>query len=117
MRVLLVDDRESIRELLEEIIISSLPDVEVITAGSAVEAWEKFKEEGRLDLVVTDLHMETKTAGLALAETIKKETPETPVVLMSATPEITLTGFGVVDAFIEKPFNINEFVALIKKFL
>ncbi len=101
-RILSVDDDAKVREK----IATYLEDIGFVVneANNGQEALEAFKAK-KPDLVLCDLQMPVMD-GLELIEYIKKESPETPIVAMSATDKMSL----VIDAlrigawdFIAKP--------------
>ena len=81
-RILVVDDQDIIRELIQQQLAEDGHQVE--TAGSGQEALEKMAC-GEFDLIVTDQSMPGMT-GEELAVVAKERRPETSVIL--------LTGFG-----------------------
>lgn len=74
---------------------------------------------GRHDLVITDFKM-TKMDGLELAELIKRISPTTPVILITAYLEAIKSSMGKVsnvDVLLGKPFSVMELHgALLKVF-
>jgi CheY-like chemotaxis protein len=82
-RVLLVDDEPSIRFLLAEILRGE--GFAVMAAGSAAEARQRLEEEV-FDLVVTDLRMETPTAGFEVVQAAAARTPRPGIVILTAFP-------------------------------
>ncbi len=114
--VLVVEDEENIREVLEEIL--SAAGHQVTQASSGEEGIELFKRH-RQDLVITDLGL-PGLSGWDVANAVKKESQSTPVVLF--------TGWGVkldqedakrqsVDRFISKPFNMEQILNLVSELL
>lgn len=114
--VLVVEDEENIREVLEEIL--SAAGHEVAQASSGEEGIELFKKH-RQDLVITDLGL-PGLSGWEVASAVKNENPSTPVVLF--------TGWGVkldqeqakrksIDRFINKPFNMEQILSLVSELL
>jgi len=105
--VLVIDDEAMIRDLLSEILAR---DGHAVTAvASSREGLQAF-DEGRYDLVYTDLAM-PGTSGWELASEIKKRDPSAIVVMV--------TGWGIqvddenvrengIDFVISKPFQIYE---------
>ena len=81
-RILVVDDQDIIRELIQQQLAEDGHQVE--TAGSGQEALEKMASN-EFDLIVTDQSMPGMT-GEELAVVAKKRRPATSVIL--------LTGFG-----------------------
>ncbi len=82
LRILVVDDQEIICELVAEHLRAD--GHQVMLTSSAAEALEHFASR-KFDLVITDQSMPAMN-GTQLACMLKKQSPETPVIL--------LTGFG-----------------------
>ena len=96
LRVLLVDDAPSVREVISAYLRSDGHGV--ITASSGREGLEKFRTQP-FDLVVTDRAM-PEMSGDQMAGFIKQVRPEMPVVL--------LTGFGtLIEVTGEHPKDID----------
>lgn len=85
-RILVVDDEPDLRNDFEWA-VSGLG--EVATAGSAKEAIQRIAEE-TFDVVVTDLRMETREAGLEVLKAAKERDVYTQVIVVTAygTPEV-----------------------------
>jgi YesN/AraC family two-component response regulator len=81
LRVLVVDDNESVRRSISQI-LRSHADIEVVgEAVDGVDALSKTKEH-EPDIVLLDITMPTMN-GLELAEIIKKEFPSVQVLIVS----------------------------------
>lgn len=104
LQVLVVEDCESFRYLLSEALKGM--GCRVTAAPSAEEALEIFAS-GDMELIVTDINLPGKN-GLDLLEEIKKERPETEVVIMTGSPSLdsvlTALQAGACDYLI-KPFE------------
>lgn len=114
--VLVVEDEENIREVLDEIL--STAGHKIIQASDGEEGVELLKRH-KPDIVITDLGM-PGLSGWDVADAVKAEDPSTPVILF--------TGWGVkldetkvkgqnVDRFINKPFNMEQILNLISELL
>ena len=111
IRVLVVEDSPTVRELLIGI-LSSDPDIEVIgtaeTGEEALEAVERF----RPDLVTMDVHM-PKMNGFDATRRIM-ETRPTPIVIVSGTGDATDTtkAFRAIEsgalAILQKPSGLGH---------
>ena len=80
--VLIVDDEQGIRSILGETLV--LQGWQVFAAGSAEVArhlWNFLIEKP--SVVVTDVRMENRFAGMTFAEEISRSSPETKVVVIS----------------------------------
>jgi signal transduction histidine kinase len=112
LRVLCVDDEEPIRLLLNDCLTQYNHRVQ--TAAGAEQGLEYFRtalvQQQPFDAIITDLGM-PKMDGHQLARTIKAESPQTPVIMM--------TGWGAmmkedgdpspeVDALVGKPPHLDE---------
>lgn len=83
LRLLLVDDEPAILRLLRTIL--ELAEFEVQTCASAGEAIPRLKQE-KFDLIVTDMRMESVTAGYDVVRAAVKLKPRPVVVILTAFP-------------------------------
>jgi CheY-like chemotaxis protein len=115
-RILIVDDDKEILLMLDFALKKLGPDYEIVTAKGSVEALNKIEQEKRFDLVVTDYVMKEIT-GVDLARAVRRISPGTPVVLMTAygTKRLRATtetlGF---DGYLDKPFTVQKIRGIIK---
>jgi putative two-component system response regulator len=113
LSILIVDDQPSVVAALEAVLRELLPEAELLTAGSAEEAWELIQRH-RPAIVLCDIALPGETSGLGLCQRIKA-TPElasTYVILMTAFDttewrEAALYQYRA-DAYLCKPFRIAE---------
>ncbi|PYM20029.1 MAG: Fis family transcriptional regulator [Candidatus Rokuibacteriota bacterium] len=107
VRVLVVDDEQSMRELLAIMLRQAGYDVAVADGGEA--AVETLKTE-RFDLVVTDLRMR-KVDGLAVLKAAKEFSPRTAVLVVTAFAStetaVEAMKLGAYD-YVTKPFKLDE---------
>lgn len=112
--VLVVDDEELVRDVLQEYLRGD--GHQVVAAKGGAEALAYFKKK-KFDLVITDRAM-PEMNGDQLTEAIKKISPHTPVVM--------LTGFGElmkakeecpkgVDHLVSKPLSFGDYRNLLAK--
>lgn len=114
-KILLVDDDQSISEILDFNLRNEGFDVTV--AYSAEEA--QSLEIQQFDLLLLDVMM-GGMSGYKLAEQLRKEKMAIPIIFLTAkdTENDMLTGFSVGgDDYIAKPFSIKEVIARIKAVL
>jgi two-component system response regulator (stage 0 sporulation protein F) len=106
-RILVVDDQESMRDMLADLL--DMMGYEPCTVESGSQALEHLIAS-EIDLVITDLNM-PEMDGLELMKRIKERTPKMPV--------IVITGYGTfnterqvlsdgADGYIPKPCTINR---------
>lgn len=113
-KVLVVDDEESVRQFLYDILTDANYQVE--TAVDGEECQEKLLTS-KPDVLVTDIRMPQRD-GFALLEQIKEMGLHTPVILMTAfgTTEVAIRAMklGAFD-YIVKPFDLDEFLVLVQR--
>ncbi|MGE5569675.1 MAG: sigma-54-dependent transcriptional regulator [Rhodospirillales bacterium] len=113
-RILVVEDEEKLRRVLELQLRSA--DFEVEKAGTAEEA---LRLADRADLVLTDLRL-PGMSGLELLAAIRRQNTSTPIIVMTAfgTVETAVEAMkaGAVD-FLLKPFSLDHLMAVIRKAL
>ncbi|HMQ55834.1 MAG TPA: response regulator [Anaerolineae bacterium] len=109
-RVLIVDDDINILRMLEFGLKKFGPEYKILTSGEITEAIQRIEKE-YFDLVITDYMMPTMT-GIDLARAVRKISPETQVILMTAygTNKLRNTSESLpVDGFLNKPFTMDQF--------
>lgn len=82
-RVLLVDDDTSIVQLFSTVL--EMNGFAVTQARSASEARTEL-ERGSFEIVITDLHMETATAGFEVVRAARDRSPRPIIVVVTAYP-------------------------------
>jgi DNA-binding NtrC family response regulator len=113
-RILVVDDEEKLRRVIE---------LQLATAGFEVEkaasAEEALKVVERADLVLTDLKLPGMD-GLELLAAIRRQNMRSPVIVMTAfgSVEVAVEAMksGAVD-FLLKPFSLDHLLAVVHKAL
>lgn len=114
MRLLLVEDKDSFRRLLEQALAGS--SFEVVATGDPREALQAL-EAGPFDLMATDLRLPGLT-GLELIHRAKRLQPGLRVLLMSAFAEakdIVEAMQAGADDFLPKPFELAAFLNLLER--
>ena len=108
-RILLVEDED---HLLEAIKLNlELEGYKVSTATDGKKALKIFKEE-RFNLIILDV-MLPEIDGFQVAETIRLENSEVPIMFLTAknTSEDRVTGLKKgADDYLVKPFNLEELI-------
>jgi two-component system response regulator PilR (NtrC family) len=106
-RILIVDDEQSMREMLA--ILLKKEGLDVRSAGSRGEAADALGR-GPVDLVLTDVKLPDGD-GLEILRHVKAASPETAVVVMTAygTTETAVAARKLgAEAYILKPFDVDE---------
>jgi CheY-like chemotaxis protein len=110
--ILFVDDEPSVRAIGEESL--GLLGYRVLTAADGEQALAKLREHtDEIDVVVTDQTM-PNLLGHQLAEAIKLERADLPVVLMSGAGRPVT---DAVDCFVDKPFTLPALAQAVRSVL
>jgi two-component system cell cycle sensor histidine kinase/response regulator CckA len=116
--VLLVEDEESVRQLVRETLISKgyrVIEAEHGEAGLAAAA----KHEGKIDLVITDVVM-PGMGGRELVKQLTQTRPETHVLYLSGYTEDAIVSEGTIEsgtAFLQKPFTLQNLSRKVREVL
>ena len=114
-RVLIVDDEDAIR--LTTAAIFEINGFKVATASCAQDAIAAISALP-FDLIVTDLKMESDTAGFLVAEFAAKRNPRPIVIMASAYPKLAIDWIQHgVHAFFEKPTSTEVLLRSIAELL
>jgi len=108
-RILVADDEAIARDLMSRAL--QRLGHEVTTVADGLEAWMRFRQTP-FPVVVTDIRM-PGLSGIELLKRIRKENPETEVVLVSGFGDTALLIEALrhgASNFIEKPFDESEFL-------
>lgn len=113
-RIMVVDDEESIRTIVAEVLGRKGWTVdEYACAEAAISALERE----RYDAILTDINM-PGLSGMDLLSQIKDAAPHTPVVMITGFPSIDLAveamKIGAVD-FLAKPFKLEELEIVVRR--
>lgn len=104
-RVLVVDDDEAVRRLVEHVLRHA--GYEVVLASDGKEALERL--DGRIDVLLCDKNLPLLPGTQVVLEA-RAKFPRLTTVLMTAAPEaISLTALGL-DGYLAKPFRSNALV-------
>ena len=112
-KILIVDDEEEIRDLLEIYLKSE--GYETIKVGDGEEALETLRKDEDIDLIILDIMM-PKMDGIEACLKIREER-ELPIIMLSAKSqdEDKILGLNTgADDYLTKPFNPLELVARVK---
>jgi DNA-binding NtrC family response regulator len=116
-RILVIDDKPEMRELLELILKSA--GHEVILAGDGREGMERYRTSPA-DLVITDLYMPIQDGPETIRELLSCY-PEVAVIAMSGRPDsgtmLTIAQNLAAVEILRKPFDANELFAAVGKAL
>src|SRR5262245_53498154 len=107
LRVLLVDDEESIRAVFGSILEEA--GLEVVTASNAQDALEHVRAD-KWDVIVSDIQM-PKMNGIELLRKVREVDLDVPVVLMTGGPTldtaIEAMEYGAF-RYLRKPMSVED---------
>ena len=110
----MVDDEETVREMVSKII--NLIGHEVVTTGNGREALEILRSQ-TFSILITDVKM-PEMDGFELTKVVRDQFPGTPIICMTAHGTsynyTDVVGVGATD-YISKPFTIDEMKAKLNR--
>jgi two-component system cell cycle sensor histidine kinase/response regulator CckA len=112
--VLLVEDEDTVRELIEEIL--TLHGYKVLVASGPEEARRLAQTHtAAIDLLISDVIM-PGMGGRELAQAVREVRPGIPVLFVSGYPEQAISRSGAVEAgsFVQKPFTPDTLAAKVR---
>ena len=116
VKIAVVDHERLTREFVVNVMMYSV-NREVLAFEDAAGIMAFFNSGQSADLVITDVYLPDMN-GLDLLKSIKKSSPHTFVIAMSANPadEKSAAELGA-DAFLAKPFVLQDLFAIVQKFV
>jgi DNA-binding response OmpR family regulator len=113
-RILLVDDEVAVLLTLQAVL--EIHGFEVETAASAREAKLKLRAN-QYHMVITDMRMESESAGHEVVHAAKKSAHDPAVALLTAFPVVESDGGFDADEVLVKPMNTNDLLVQIEALL
>ncbi len=113
-KVWIVDDDKSIRWVLEKALQKT--DVDIQSFSNPDEVLKKIRHEVP-DVIISDIRMPGMD-GISLLEQIKQQSPDIPVIIMTAYSDLdrAVSAFqGGAFEYLSKPFDVDEVVSLVKR--
>jgi two-component system response regulator PilR (NtrC family) len=117
MRILIVDDEEVLRDVLDAVLRRE--GFDVVLASTGEEALSLLDGEGEIDLVILDI-MLPGISGIDTLRAIRISSPHLPVIIITAFSSID----GAIEAmkhgafhYIPKPFKNDEVILTVNKAL
>ncbi|MDF1718419.1 MAG: sigma-54 dependent transcriptional regulator [Antarcticimicrobium sp.] len=114
--ILIVDDERDIRELISDI----LEDEGFATrrAGNSDECMAAINAEEPALLILDIWLKDSRMDGIDILKTVKRDNPDIPVVIISGHGNIEIAVAAIKQGaydFIEKPFNIDQLMVVIRR--
>ena len=113
MKILVIEDNLDLKEILDYILKDDGHEVIPCSDGSSLRTLDMIKP----DVIMMD-EILSGSRGSALCRQLKSDdtTKHIPVILISAMPNLKDIAAGCgADAYIEKPFNIDNLFDVIKR--
>ena len=107
MRIFVIDDEPFALKASEQVIRRALPDAEVMAFGRSAEALMALNNPDNIpDVVFCDVEM-PGINGLEFAVRLKKISPQTKIIFVTAYSEYALEAFRIhANGYILKPMNV-----------
>ena len=112
-RILLVDDNDTLRVTLSEVLKRN--GFEVVVAANVNQALKLIGAQ-TFDVLLSDLHMPQPGDGLTVVSAMRHSHPEAVTILLSAFPELDVAAAAIVkqaDEVLVKPMRIEALVGTI----
>src|SRR6266852_2040963 len=116
-RILVVDDEETIREIVSSMLAGA--HFQTRQAASGVEAMSLLDSGEEFDLVLSDLMM-AEMDGIALLERAKEKYPDVPVVMVTAVHDIQVALQAIRNGaydYVLKPFEPEQLLVAVHRAL
>ena len=113
--VLIIDDQESIRELIKTI-LGEFGDWKTIEAATSHQGLAVARNR-RVDVVLSDIVRPGKLNGLEFLEVFKASHPDIPVIMVSGNSDPALRYRAIRSgayAFVPKPFTWQELLGIVE---
>ena len=114
-RVLLVEDRDDVRRIMQRIIERA--GMEVTCAEDASSGVARWEEAGPFDLLITDLVMPGSMGGMQLSQELRRRAPDLKVVYTSAyDPDFESYDPPLVEGvnYIPKPASASQILKVVE---
>src|SRR3954463_7415470 len=114
-RILVVDDEETIREIVSSMLTTA--GYKCKQAGSGMEALALLESGEEFELMLSDLMM-ANLDGIGLLERTKEKYPDMPVVMVTAVHDISVALAAIRNGaydYLLKPFEREQLVATVRR--
>lgn len=114
--ILIVDDERDIRELISDILIDE--GYATRLAGNSDDAMAAINADAPA-LIILDIWLkDSRMDGIDILKVVKRDNPDVPVVIISGHGNIEIAVAAIKQGaydFIEKPFNIDQLLVVIRR--
>ena len=113
---MIIDDERDIRELISEILIDE--GYKTRLAGTSDAAMRQIADERPAMLILDIWLKDSRMDGIDILKHVKRDNPDVPVVIISGHGNIEIAVAAIKQGaydFIEKPFNIDQLLVVIRR--
>ncbi|NIZ11687.1 sigma-54 dependent transcriptional regulator [Pseudooceanicola sp. HF7] len=114
--ILIVDDERDIRELISDILQDEGYGTRI--AGNSDECMQEINDEPP-GLLILDIWLkDSQMDGIDILKTVKRDNPDIPIIIISGHGNIEIAVAAIKQGaydFIEKPFNIDQLLVVIRR--
>ena len=114
--ILIVDDERDIRELISDILKDE--GFETRLAGNSDDAMAAINVEPPALMILDIWLKDSRMDGIDILKAVKRDNPDVPVVIISGHGNIEIAVAAIKQGaydFIEKPFNIDQLMVVIRR--
>src|SRR5579872_2078645 len=115
VKVLLVDDNESVCNTLQQVLERN--DFKVVTASGVNDALRHITAEA-FDVLISDLHMPDAGDGLTVVSAMRHANPHAVTLVYSGYPEMQAATAAILeqaDEILLKPLGVPDLIAIIRQ--
>jgi DNA-binding response OmpR family regulator len=119
IKIAIIDDDPDILDVSNVVLTSK--GYEVVTAQNPDDGYKLIKEE-KPDLIILDVMMNEPDDGFFLAQKLRREKNDTPIIMYTSVSKTLGINFGKsdmvpVDEYVEKPISPDELIEKVQKLL
>ena len=114
--ILIVDDERDIRELISDILKDE--GYQTRLAGNSDDAMAAVNTEAPALMILDIWLKDSRMDGIDILKSVKRDNPDVPVVIISGHGNIEIAVAAIKQGaydFIEKPFNIDQLLVVIRR--
>lgn len=117
LQVVIIDDDQLVRNFAVHTIEYGT-NRKVVTFDSGFQAWQFIDSNpGQVDIIIADANIPDMD-GMELLSQVKSKFPEKKFVITTSNPDIEKAAYQLgADAFLMKPYDIDDLFILIERFL
>lgn len=119
VKIAIIDDDPDILDVSNVVLTSK--GYEVVTAQNPDDGYKLIKDQ-KPDLIILDVMMNEPDDGFFLAQKLRREKIDTPIIMYTSVSKTLGINFGKsdmvpVDEFVEKPISPDELIEKVQRLL